>query len=321
MTRSERATRRALVTGVAGFTGRHMAARLIEAGYEVWGTVMPSRGGVMGSDPERLLHHAAMPEVVQVSVDLLDSDGLARVAAQIRPDVVVHLAGVAHVMNGDVANTHLVNVIGTRNLLAALDSVGAPPHAVLLASSANVYGNVDVDAIDERIAPQPANDYAVSKLSMEYTAKLWSARLPVVIARPFNYTGVGQSEAYLLPKIVGHFARRERSISLGNTNVSRDFSDVRDVVAAYARLLEIAPAGDTFNICSGVGHSLADVLDMLARIAGYEIDVHVDPRFVRTNDVQRLVGSNAKLRCAVGGHRVTPLEATLRWMYDAVRSR
>ncbi|PLZ04264.1 epimerase [Burkholderia sp. WAC0059] len=301
---------RALVTGLNGFTGRYMAERLRARGYRVWGTVQPRADGA-----------AALPGDIAgarvVEADLLDARALAEAAAAIRPDVVVHLAGIAQVTNGDVAQTYLVNVVGTRHLLAALAALDAPPRAVLLASSANVYGNATEGVIDEHVAPQPANDYAASKLAMEAAARLWARRLPLVVARPFNYTGVGQSADFLLPKIVGHYARREKTISLGNTDVSRDFSDVRDVVDAYARLVEAAPAvGATVNVCSGRGWTLHGVLDALARIAGYAIDVRTDPRFVRANEVRRLVGSDAKLRGIVGERQPIPLEDTLRWMYE-----
>ena len=306
---SERQGRRALVTGLAGFTGQHMADYLEDAGYEVWGTVSPE---LTDADSNRHLVS---------SVDLLDAEGMKALVADARPDVVVHLAGAAHVANGTAGNTYLVNIVGTRNLLSALASLDKPPRAVLLASSANVYGNTPVELLDESIAPSPANDYAVSKLAMEHAARLWTDRLPIIVARPFNYTGVGQREDYLLPKIVGHHARREAKISLGNLNVSRDFSDVRNVVAIYGSLLEAAPAGETFNICSGVGHSLGEVLAMLARIAGYEIEVFVDPRFLRANEVHRLVGSNRKLQRAIGRVPATPLAETLEWMYEAAAMR
>ncbi|QCP52479.1 NAD-dependent epimerase/dehydratase family protein [Trinickia violacea] len=309
MRHSDRQGRRALVTGLGGFTGQHMADYLEDAGYEVWGTVSPELADV------------ASNRHLVCSVDLLDAEGMKAMVADARPDVVVHLAGAAHVANGTAGNTYLVNIVGTRNLLSALASLDKPPRAVLLASSANVYGNAPVEVLDESIEPSPANDYAVSKLAMEHAARLWMDRLPIVVARPFNYTGVGQREDYLLPKIVGHHARNEAKISLGNLNVSRDFSDVRNVVSIYGSLLEAAPAGETFNICSGVGHSLGEVLAMLSRIAGYEIEVFVDPRFLRANEVHRLVGSNRKLQRAIGRVPVTPLAETLEWMYEAAAQR
>jgi nucleoside-diphosphate-sugar epimerase len=298
----------AFITGLASFTGRYMAQRLRADGYRIAGTVQPG---------------TAAPGIAEraYSADLLDPAALEAALDAVQPAVVVHLAAITQVTHEDVAQTYLVNVVGTRNLLAALARRPRPPRAVLLASSANVYGNTDADLLDETLPPRPANDYAISKLAMEHVARLWRDALPLVIARPFNYTGVGQRDGFLLPKIVDHYARGARTIALGNLDVERDFSDVRDVVEAYARLLAAAPRGETFNVCSGTGRTLHEVLDTLAGIAGYAIDVQVDPRLVRANEVRRLVGSDARLTHVLGARARIPLEDTLRWMYRAARSR
>ncbi|MET3550417.1 nucleoside-diphosphate-sugar epimerase [Burkholderia sp. 567] len=233
-----------------------------------------------------------------------------------QPDIVAHLAAVSFVAHGDADAIYRTNVVGSRNLLEALANLENRPRAVLLASSANIYGNAAVEIIDESIEPNPANDYAVSKLAMEYMARLWRDKLPIVIARPFNYTGVGQSPQFLLPKIVGHFQRGERVIELGNIDVERDFSDVRRVADAYRRLLELSPAGGVFNVCSGRAVSLKAVISMMERIAGYAIEVRVNPAFVRANDVRRLQGNDARLQAAIGPLEDIPLENTLRWMFE-----
>jgi nucleoside-diphosphate-sugar epimerase len=292
--------RRALITGLAGFTGHYLAQELTDAGYEVHG---------LGSGP------CSLPNYHQV--DLADLNGLSTVVDLVRPCVVAHLAAIAFVGHGDAEAFYRVNIVGTRNLLAALAANAVKPECVLIASSANIYGNSTEGIITEEVVPDPANDYAVSKLAMEYMAWLWRDRLPIVIARPFNYTGIGQTENFLLPKIVGHFKRGERRIELGNLDVWRDFSDVRAVVSAYRDLIEIKPVGQTFNVCSGCATSLREVIAMVEQIAGYKIDVQVNPAFVRANEVKTLVGCADRLRKVADAWQTIPLLDTLTWMYEA----
>ncbi len=290
---------RVLMTGMHGFTGRYLAQTLRHAGYVVRGLVQQQPV----TEDEWM-------------VDLTDRTATAAAVEWAAPDYVVHLAAIAFVDHRNVDQLYRTNIVGTHNLLEAL--TGRPkPRAVLLASSANVYGNSLVEPITEQVAPAPANDYAVSKLAMEHMARLWLGRLPITLVRPFNYTGVGQSERFLLPKIVGHYRRRASHIELGNLDVARDFSDVRDVVRVYQALLEQNFSGETFNICSGQTYSLADALAIMAQIAGYAIEVRVNPDFVRANEVKRLVGSSAHLEQQIGPLSRIPLEDTLRWMWQA----
>ncbi|MHB8311623.1 NAD-dependent epimerase/dehydratase family protein [Metallibacterium sp.] len=299
---SENTSPLALLTGSRGFTGRYLRAELAQAGYRVLGVV---QDGAVGED--------------EIALDLRDRDATLRALAPLLPAVVVHLAGIAQVAHGDAAALYQTNLIATRNLLEALAQCAAPPRAVLLASSGNVYGNLGAEVLDESMAPQPANDYAVSKLAMEHMARLWMTRLPIILARPFNYTGVGQSEDFLLPKIVGHFRHGARVIELGNTHVARDFSDVREVARCYRKLVQTPAAiGRTLNVCSGRLTTLDEVLQLMQHIAGYAIGVRVNPAFVRGNEIARLRGSDARLRAvlddAPGG---IPLRETLRWMFAA----
>jgi nucleoside-diphosphate-sugar epimerase len=188
---------------------------------------------------------------------------------------------------------------------------------VVLASSANIYGNVATGLIPESQPPAPASDYAVSKLAMEHMARLWMDRLPITLARPFNYTGVGQSLQFVVPKIVDHFRRRETFIELGNVEVARDFSDVRDIASCYRRLIEVSPAGECVNLCSGHAYALAEVIAELARLAGYRIEVRVNPEFVRASEVTRLAGDPARLEQLAQTKPTIPLRDTLAWMYSA----
>ncbi len=294
--------KRALVTGIGGFTGRYVAAELSAAGYEVIG----------------LTHAGDASEASGVhAIDLCDREALIALVSGLQLDAVVHLAAISFVAHGDAAAIYKVNVVGTRNLLEALDRAPTSPRIIVLASSANVYGNATVEPITELTPPAPANDYAVSKLAMEYMARLWMDRLPIVLTRPFNYTGVGQDQRFLVPKIVEHFRREEAQIELGNLKVWRDISDVRTIAQCYARIVERAPAGETFNLCSGIAHSLEDILEQMALIAAYRITPVVNPDFVRANEVTRLVGSRARLESVIGLTGSIPLRETLEWMYRA----
>lgn len=289
---------RALITGIRGFTGRYLATELETAGYQVFGTAhgMEAHGnGVYG-------------------VDLCDRVRLQQVVDEVQPDIVAHLAAISFVAHGDAEAIYRVNVVGTRNLLEALAALPHKPSAVLVASSANIYGNTTTEVIAETEPAMPANDYAVSKLAMEHVARLWMDKLPIIVTRPFNYTGVGQADNFLLPKIISHYRRHALQIELGNLDVARDFSDVRTVVCAYTRLLQLVPAGQTFNICSGTAYSLRSILDMIAQLAGYEIEVHVNPAFVRANEVYRLMGNPSRLHHCIGDLPAISLQETLSWM-------
>jgi nucleoside-diphosphate-sugar epimerase len=239
------------------------------------------------------------------------------VVQQVQPHYVVHLAALSFVGHGDANGFYSVNLAGTRNLLAALAGLSEKPRCVLLASSANVYGNAQEGVLAESAAVAPANDYAVSKLAMEYMAKLWQQELPIVITRPFNYTGQGQEEKFLIPKIVRHFRDRAAVIELGNLDVWRDFSDVRALVQAYAGLLERPAAiGKTVNICSGMALSLREVIAMCETISGHSLDVRVNPAFVRANEVKTLCGNPALLQSLLPGWQPVAFEQTLRWMLE-----
>lgn len=291
-----------LVTGAAGFTGRYVLQALRERGFEAIGAV-----------------HGRAPGPEEVAFDLEDARAVAAAMRAVQPQAVVHLAAIAFVAHEDVAAIYRVNVVGTRYLLAALADLPQRPEAVLLASSANVYGNAALPSIDEAVAPSPANDYAVSKLAMEYLARTWMERLPIVIVRPFNYTGVGQSERFVIPKLVAHFARRAPEVRLGNIEVAREFNDVRMVADAYVRLLQRGEAGQVYNVCTGRAVSLREVIGQLEQLTGHGLAVRVDPALVRANEVVRLAGDNRRLVAAIGPLREFSLRETLSWMLTEAR--
>ncbi len=287
----------ALVSGASGFTGRYMVAALKARGFRVVG-----------------FGHADSGADLSLSVDLTDAEAVKKAVRAVCPTHVVHLAGIAFVGHGKPDDFYRVNLFGTLNLLSALVDLAQPPR-VLIASSANIYGTPDVEIIDESVCPAPVNHYATSKLAMEHMVHAYFERCSMLIARPFNYTGVGQTEQFLIPKIVGHFKRKESVIELGNLDVSRDFSDVRDTVAAYVALLESDAHSQAVNVCSGRAVTLRAVLNEVGRLAGYGIDVRVNPAFVRANEIPVLRGSRSRLESLVDCPKPRPLEETLAWMF------
>lgn len=280
---------RILLTGASGFTGQHFM-RLAQ-----------SRGH----------------QVVSLQSDLGDEQSIQRELANQAITHVVHLAGISSVDHAHESDFYKVNTVGTTILLKALMRGQPGLKSVLVASSANVYGNCEQSPIAETQPPAPVNHYAASKLAMEHMALAYADRLPIFITRPFNYTGPGQSTSFLIPKLVDHFARRAAVIELGNLHVEREFNDVRMVCEAYLRLLEEGAAGQIYNLCTGLTYSLHQVLSMLQSLTGLDMEVRVNPAFVRTNEVHRLCGDPAKLIRTIGPLPDHPLSDCLSAMLQA----
>lgn len=275
-----------LLTGAGGFTGRHFTAQAEAAGHMV----------------------------IPLEVDLRDPVAISAALAAAHHDAVVHLAAISFVGHADNTAFYAVNVVGTTNLLQALVAKGSAPQCVLVASSANIYGNCDASPIAETQAAAPVNHYAASKLAMEHMARTFADRLPIVITRPFNYTGPGQGASFVIPKLVDHFARRATRVELGNLAVEREFNDVRFVAQAYLDLLVQGKPGEVYNICTGKPYTLRQVIDTLSELTGHDLEVQVNPAFVRGNEVHRLCGNPDKLQETITVHQAPSLEDTLRWM-------
>lgn len=277
---------RVALTGATGFTGRYVTAALDEARID-W---------------------------VALSADLRNREAVRRAVDAISFDRVIHLAGHAFVGVADWTSFYAVNQIGTFNLLDVV-AAARPGARCILASSAQVYGLGAEGLIAEDAPTNPANHYAISKLTMEQGAALWRDRLDIAVTRPFNYTGVGQGGEYLIPKLVDHVRRRASAIELGNTWVKRDFGDVRHVAAAYASLIAADAVPATVNLCTGTVSSIDAVLAILQELSGHMIEVRVNPAFVRANDVAVLGGDAGLLRDTLPGWQPGALRDTLAWMY------
>jgi nucleoside-diphosphate-sugar epimerase len=294
---------KALVTGIAGFTGSYIAAALAKRHITVVGL----------AQSESVIDHVDHIH----SADITSVEPVREVVLREKPDFVLHLAAISSVDYGNVEEIYRTNLIGTRNVLEALTALETAPRSVLLASSSNIYGNRNEGIMRESMPPDPVNDYSVSKAAGEMVAGLYRNRLPICIVRPFNYTGVGQSPHFLIAKIVEHVRAGEKKIRLGNLGVARDFSDVRFVAEAYCRLLDCPGAiGRTVNVSSGRAYRLDEILSEVAAISGSALEVEVDPALVRDNEVRTLWGDSSLLDELIGPIERIPLPETLRWMIE-----
>lgn len=287
-----------LVTGLTGFVGRNLQAFLAEGGARDWA-----------------LYEAAR-------CDLLDPPAIDRMLERGCPDAVIHLAGQTFVPEAfrDPAQTLQVNLIGTLNLLQALKRRGFGG-TFLYVSSGDVYGQVaETDLpISEALVPRPRNPYAVSKVSAELLCQQWSYVEPwrIIVARPFNHIGLGQSEAFVIASMARQIARirlglQEPRLDVGDVDVTRDFLDVQDVIAAYLLLLERGRSGEVYNVCSGQERSIRGLIEEMAALAGVAVELKQDPGRLRRADQRRVCGSSVKLREETGWEPKRTITETLR---------
>ncbi|HXK11147.1 MAG TPA: GDP-mannose 4,6-dehydratase [Vicinamibacteria bacterium] len=314
---------RLLVTGAAGFVGGHLVEylRVDEPQVEVHGVVLP-QGAVSwrGSAGARVLE-----------ADLDDPAAAAAVVEEVRPDGIVHLAGQSSVHQSwlDPGGTLRTNVLGLVHLLDAARRLSLCP-AVLVVGSAEEYGPVGPEEIPIREdAPlRPASPYAVSKVAQAALARLYgpAGGMRIVLTRTFHHTGPGRGEAFAESSFARQIAEIEAGrhrpvLEVGNLGAVRDFTDVRDVVRAYWRLLEKGEAGETYNVCSGRGRPIRQVLEMLLAASAARVEVRVDPARLRPSDVPVQVGDPSRLRAATGWEPRIPLERTLSNLLDDWRAR
>ena len=290
--------KRILITGASGFTGIHLVNTLRSTGSQVIEFV-----GNKSQNKDAIL------------VDLRDKQALTELIKQYEPHYIIHLAAISFVGHKNDLAFYDVNVLGTHNLLQAICDSAIPKPKVLIASSANVYGSLEKKGIVELDNCEPVNHYAISKLAMEKIVCTFFPKLEIIITRPFNYTGIHQADHFLVPKIVNHFRAKKGVIELGNIDVARDYSSVSFVVEAYIRLLESDISSEIVNVCSGRLISLQEIIQSMIKIADHQIDVQVNPAFVRQNEIKVISGDNSKLFGLVGEIEIERFENVLSNMY------
>jgi len=295
---------RVLVTGSNGFVGPWLVAHLREHGDEVL--------------------------ELESTLDVTDAGGLGDALHLLQPEAIYHLAARSSVARSwdDASGTFAVNALGTLNLCVAATGLEPRPK-VLLVSSAEVYGSVAPERMpvreDQPFAP--ATPYAASKVAAEMVGlQAWLGRgLEVVRARAFNHSGPGQPTGFVIPDLADQVVRAARGeldrIATGNLDVSRDITDVRDVVRAYRMLMLAGRPGEAYNVCRGEAVVVSELLRDMMRMAGADVPVWADPARSRPADVPKHVGDPSKLKALVGWRPEVPLERTLRDVLSAAAGR
>ena len=285
---------KALLSGINSFTGNYLKDYLIKSGYEVYGL----------SYEDKFESSLICNISDKKSVD----DAIKRV----KPNILIHLAAISFVAHDDKEELYTTNILGTRNLLEAFKNIDVPHKHFIFPSTANVYKPTN-QIITENSEIAPGNDYSISKATCENIVKIYEDYFDATILRFFNYTGLNQNTKFLIPKIVSHFIKKTEVMELGDVTVSRDFSDVRDIVKIYEKIISKNIKG-LFNVCSGECYSIKKIIEICERITGHNIDVQVNKSFVRDNEIKTIIGSRDHLDKSIGPLERIKFEETLEWM-------
>jgi GDP-4-dehydro-6-deoxy-D-mannose reductase len=285
---------RALITGGKGFVGQWLASHLKDCGDEV--------------------------VVIDIETDISNGPALRNVVAEASPEAIYHLAAMTHVGESweNPSEVLRVNVLGTAEVLAAARALATAP-TVLVVSSAEVYGTVSPEQLPlrEDAPTAPATPYAASKLAAEAVAlQAWRGyRQPVIVVRPFNHIGPGQSPNFAVPALAKRIVEARKAgvgtLRVGTLTTRRDFTDVRDVVVAYRLLIRQGQVGTVYNVCSGRDVAISEVADELLALAHAELELVIDPDLVRPVDVPVLRGDAGLLHATTGWSPSIPLATTL----------
>ena len=304
---------RALITGAGGFVGRHVCAYLLaHTDWELMGTVYPHPVKAQPKDSCLRLRHA----------DLRDPELVQTLVSEVQPDYILHLAAQSFVPTSfaDPWDTLQNNIRAQLNLLEAVRRSGRDVRVLVIGSNEE-YGTPRPDDLPqtEESPLRPNNPYAVSKVAQDFLGLQYHLAygLPVVRVRPFNHTGPGQAPRFVVPAFASQIARIEAGLQqpvmkVGNLEVARDFTDVRDIVRAYHLAVTQGEPGEVYNLASGQAQSVQGLLDMLLSYSQVEIRVERDPERYRPVDVPVAYGSAAEFHRLTGWEPEIPFEQTLQ---------
>jgi nucleoside-diphosphate-sugar epimerase len=278
-----------LIFGKTSFTSKHLSDYLIKNNFDI----------------------------SYANCDITKIDEVEEVLKNNKTDFIINLAAISFVGHSNISDFYNVNVVGVTNILESLIKLNYQPKKIILSSSAVVYGNQNTNTLDESLCPNPQNHYGISKYAMECIAKTYFNKLNIIITRPFNYIGIGQNELFLVSKIIKHYKNKDKTIYLGNLDVSREFNDVKFVCECYKRLLQIDKSSIVVNIASNQGIKLLDIIENMNNISGYKIDIKINQEFVRKNEIKILTGSNKKLFELIGVVEQKRLKERLKSIFES----
>jgi len=314
---------KALITGISGFVGSHLAELLLSKGFEVHGTIRwrSKRDNIQHIEEKLHLHEC----------DIKDASSVRNTIIKSTPRYIFHLAAQSfvHTSWAAPAETILTNIQGQLNVLETMRDIDWPCRCLVVGSSEE-YGKVTEDElpITEKNALRPISPYGVSKVAQDLLAYQYfqSFATDLVRTRAFNHTGPRRGEVFVTSTFAKQIAeieagKREPVMLVGNLEAQRDFSDVRDVVRAYLLAIEICESGEVYNICSGRSLKIREVLDMLMSISKVKVEIKQDPARLRPSDVMILRGSSEKFRKATGWVPEIPFEQTLKDLLDFWKGR
>lgn len=299
-----------LITGIGGFVGPYMAAYLKSQGHEVFGFERTRK------EPSGTIFYG----------DICKKDDINQAVTAVAPDAIIHLAGLSSVPKSfdEPELCHKINVEGTENLIQSSLSLKSKPR-LLIVSSAQIYGNPERTPITEDHPLRPTSPYGESRLAQERLAMDYKKDLPIVISRSFNHIGPGQQPLFVVSDFAKQLVEIEKGIRppqllVGNLEAIRDFTDVRDMVQAYAKAITEAQPGEIYNLCSGVGRRIEDILKTMIQLAGVTVQIKKDPQRMRPSDIPTLIGSHTKFTRDTDWSPKIPFEQTLKDMLNWWRS-